>query len=273
MASAISKIRIEALVVFLLWICSGSFAKERLSPFEVPEAKIAIIVCPGGSYSWLDYQTEGSDVAEWLRQNGISAFVLRYRVQGGFAFASGIRFLIRGHRHPDPIEDLQAAIAIVRSKGYKKVGVMGFSAGGHLVMSSSYLHGTNGYDNERPDFIVPIYPVVTLSEFAYVHKRSRRALLGEYRKLSHTLRDSLSLEKHVPADCPPVFLVNCIDDPIVHFHNSELLDSALSAQQIPHRYLQYSTGGHGFGTDSCKTSVEAIAWKVEFLEWLKELSF
>lgn len=270
MAPTISRIRITAVIA--CWLCCAfAFGREKLKAFEAPDAETAIIVCPGGSYSWLDYQTEGVGVAEWLQQNGISAFVLRYRVQGGFAFASGIRFVMRGHRHPDPINDLQAAIAQVRAMGYKRVGVMGFSAGGHLVMSSSYLCGTNGYTTQRPDFIVPIYPVVTMSQAPYVHRRSRRALLGEYRKLSRTLRDSLSLELHVPATCPPVFLVNCVDDPIVHCHNSELLDSALTAQRIPHRYLQFRTGGHGFGASPDKTSAEAITWKQEFLDWVNNL--
>ncbi|MCD8202384.1 MAG: alpha/beta hydrolase, partial [Prevotella sp.] len=145
--------------------------------------------------------------------------------------------------------------------------VMGFSAGGHLVMSSGEL-----FEHEnKPAFIASIYPVVTMSEKC-VHKRSRRALLGDSRKRNKVLRDSLSLERHVPSDCPPVFLVNCKDDNVVNYHNSELLDSALTAMQIPHLYIQYNTGGHGFGGSDIKGSEECRGWKDMFLNWLETLN-
>lgn len=123
----------------------------------------------------------------------------------------------------------------------------------------------------RPDFVVPVYPVVTMSDARYVHKRSRRALLGEWGKFRQSLRDSLSLEKHVRPDTPPVFLVNCVDDPTVKYQNSVLLDSALTAEDIPHWYLQFHTGGHGFGADEEKASPECIEWKNEFLLWQQSL--
>jgi acetyl esterase/lipase len=104
-----------------------------------------------------------------------------------------------------------------------------------------------------------------------VHKRSRRGLLGEYKKASPTMQDSLSLEKHVTPDCPPVFLMNCVDDPIVDYHNSVLMDSALTVHHVPHLYIQYKTGGHGFGTTWSKTSQEASGWFDAFLCWLKTI--
>ena len=242
---------------------------RRLTAY--PAGRVAVVVCPGGSYSWLDKQTEGHDVARWLQSQGISAYVLRYRVQGGFAFASGYRHLVGGHQYPDAQDDLLEAIGWLRTYADSlgiapdSVGAMGFSAGGHLVVSAGAL-----FDKSvRPDFVVSVYPVVTLRQKPYVHRRSRRALLGEYRRWSQRWRDSLSLEIHIPADMPPTLVVNCMDDPIVHYHNSELLDSALSAQHVPHRYLQYEKGGHGFGTDTLKAGVEAIRWKQEFLNWLK----
>ena len=125
--------------------------------------------------------------------------------------------------------------------------------------------------SERPAFIAPIYPVVTMVDKC-VHKRSRRALLGDNKKNNQQLRALLSLELHVSKDCPPVFLVNCIDDPIVKYHNSELLDSALTSLNIPHRYIQYKTGGHGFGATENKGTAESRQWKAEFLNWLKELN-
>lgn len=246
---------------------------QKLTPFlaEGDDAKPAVIVCPGGSYSWLDWKTEGVGVAVWLQQQGISAFVLEYPVQGVLSFWSHYRYVFRGHQHPDALRSLQAAIREVRGKADvyhidpHRIGAMGFSAGGHLVASSAEFFAT---PDERPDFVVPVYPVVTLRENPWVHKRSRRALLGEYRKRQSRWQDSLSLELHVRPDMPPVFLVNCVDDPIVHYHNSEMLDSALTAQQVPHVYLQYQHGGHGFGADSLKAGQEAIQWKAQFIEWL-----
>ena len=82
------------------------------------------------------------------------------------------------------------------------------------------------------------------------------------------MRDTLSLERHVPTDCPPVFLVNCLDDPVVNWRNSVLLDSALTAQRVPHTYLQYRTGGHGFGASETKGTPECRQWKEQFLKWL-----
>lgn len=147
-------------------------------------------------------------------------------------------------------------------------------------MSAACFSGTNylkdyGIHTEvslKPSFLVPVYPVVTMRK-PFVHKRSRRALLSE--KLHHdpVMIDSLSLECHIPADCPPVFLVNCVDDPVVDYHNSVLLDSALTANHIEHCYLQYQTGGHSFGASDVKGTEESRQWKKEFLNWLHHLKF
>ena len=269
------KTRLITIIAALLAFVPVLIAQMPKHLYAYPAGRTAIVVCPGGSYSWLDKQTEGHDVARWLQSQGISAYVLHYRVQGGFAFASGYRYVVRGHQYPDAQEDLQNAILWLRQNADSlgidrhRIGAMGFSAGGHLVASAGALFDAAS----RPDFVVPVYPVVTLRQEPYVHRRSRRALLGEYRKRNQTWRDSLSLEEHITASMPPTFLVNCKDDPIVHYHNSELLDSALTAHQIPHRYLQFEHGGHGFGSDTLKAGAEAIVWKNEFLTWLKNEQF
>lgn len=232
----------------------------------------AVIVCPGGSYLWHDMGGEGKDVGEWLQHNGISAFVLRYRTAGVGAFLTPYRYVFRGNRYPDALNDLLRAMQYVKAHSAElgvdasRVAAMGFSAGGHLVMSAAELLPRE----QRPWFVVPVYPVVTMTE-ACVHRRSRRALLGDSRLRSRQLRDLLSLERHVPADCPPVFLVNCKDDPVVDCRNSELLDSALTRQQVPHRYIQYQTGGHGFGASDHKGTVECRQWKEEFMAWFRRL--
>ncbi len=242
---------------------------------------VSVIVCPGGSYCWHDYETEGISVAKWLNSIGISAFILKYQVIGFWSFLTHDRYLFPRNDHPDMISDLQRAIKYVRENSEEfnidpqKLGVMGFSAGGHLVMSSAMFcnedfTGSSGGDDIdlKPNFIASIYPVVTFVDEKYVHKRSRRALLGEGRRRINRLKDSLSLELNVPDDSPPVFLMNCKDDPIVKYQNSILLDSALTAKGISHKYILYNTGGHGFGADSTKTSSEAIQWLSEFKLWL-----
>jgi len=156
----------------------------KLEPFVPENPRAGVIVCPGGSYHWLDYETEGVKVAEWLATEGIAAFVLKYRVAGKFEFAAKYRTIVRGHRHPDMISDLQRAIQWFRCQYDLPLGVMGFSAGGHLVMSAGEFYDTDFNGDAggvvlRPDFVVPVYPVVTLSDQRYVHKRSRLGLLGD----------------------------------------------------------------------------------------------
>jgi len=263
----------------MVFLCGASLLAKgkRLEPYLAKGDKLAtaVIVCPGGSYCWHDMKAEGREVAEWLQANGISAFVLKYSVQGIVPYITHSRLLFRGNQHPDMINDLENAIRHVREHADEyginpyRVGVMGFSAGGHLALCGASLLGGR-LEGGCPSFVAAIYPVVSMSH-PDSHKRSRRALLGEYRKHSKRMRDSLSLEKHVPRDCPPVFLVNCKDDPVVKCHNSELLDSALTAQGIRHRYIQYRTGGHGFGASDRKGTEKCRAWKGEFIKWLKEL--
>lgn len=269
----LNEIKAQPSATINIWQGISHHHKVELTPYLAPgNGNVAIVVCPGGSYFWHDMEHEGKEVGEWLQKNGISAFVLRYRTAYVPAFITGFRWVARGNRYPDAQDDLLQSLRLLRRNAAQwgidttRMGAMGFSAGGHLVMSSAELFAPA----ERPAFIVPIYPVVTMQS-PYVHRRSRRALLGDNRKHNRHLRDSLSLELHVPADCPPVFLVNCQDDPIVQYQNSVLLDSALTAKNIPHRYIQYRTGGHGFGASDTKGTSECRAWKGEFLKWLNEL--
>lgn len=272
-----------------IWKGTSCHADVRLIPYPAKGncSNTACIVCPGGSYFWLARTTEGEGVARWLQANGISAYVLEYRVGGVPAFLTRYRLLARGHRYPDMLQDVQRSIQLLREEvmprettGLCRLGVMGFSAGGHLaVMAGEFFDtdvlsslGISTSVSLRPDFIVPVYPVVTLSA-SVAHKRSRRGILGEGRAMTQVMKDSLSLERHVRPDMPPTFLVNCVDDPIVDYRNSELLDSAMTAMGIPHTYIQYRTGGHGFGANPGKTTREAIQWKEAFLKWLGTLEW
>ena len=261
-------------------------AKEVSMLVYAPEkpSGISVIVCPGGSYHWLDKEVEGKQVGAWLSEQGITAFVLFYRTVGVPEFIWHTRVVFRGKRHPDMITDAQRALQWVWEHAadygidHDKIGMMGFSAGGHLVMSAACYSSTCFLEDVgietgvpmRPAFVVPVYPVVTMQK-PYVHKRSRRGLLGDNHQNDQVMMDSLSLEMHIPADCPPVFLVNCIDDPVVQYQNSVLLDSALTSRGVPHRYLQYEAGGHGFGVNESLGSPQSRGWKDEFLRWLKGL--
>lgn len=278
-------LRAEVLPPINIWEGTECKSTVKLTPYlAAGDNNIAVIVCPGGSYFWLDKETEGIGVAEWLQSNGISAFVLEYRVGGVAGFITHYRLFSRGNRYPDMLQDVQRSIQLLRENADKyridsdRLGVMGFSAGGHLTAMSGIffdnnvlsLAGINPDVSLKPDFIAPIYPVVSLVDKS-THKRSRRGLLGEGRAISKEMKDSLSLERHVRADMPPVYLMNCVDDPIVDYRNSVLLDSAMTALNVPHKYVQFKTGGHGFGATPEKTTREAIAWKEDFINWLREI--
>ena len=255
----------------------GAARRVTITPFladSITNTGIGIVVCPGGSYSWLDMKTEGIGVAKWLQANGINAYVLKYRVASLAAYMTGFRVLGIGNKYPDMLSDVEEALRYVYMHAEQdrvdttKIGVMGFSAGGHLTMSSYLYNRTTAL----PHFLCPVYPVVTMSHPKYTHRRSRRGALGVWRQWNKQMRDSLSLEKHIPESCPPVFLVNCKDDPVVKYQNSEMLDSALTAKNINHLYIQYQTGGHGFGADDAKGTQESRQWKQTFLKWISNIA-
>ena len=269
------------------WAKADKRAEEVIvTPYLAVDSRNApsVIICPGGSYCWLDVKGEGIEVAEWLQSHGISAFLLQYRTAGFGAYFTRYRYVVRGNRHPDMVCDIQRTIRYVREQSESlgidpgRVGIIGFSAGGHLAMSAACFSSTDYTDlpqgpaqvSLRPAFVAAIYPVVTMKG-PYVHKRSRRGLLGEWGKYNKELRDLLSIEEHIPSDCPPVFMINCKDDPVVDWHNSVLLDEALTKAGIEHTYIQYETGLHGFGVSEVYGSEESRHWKDDFLVWLNKI--
>ena len=251
----------------------------------------AVIICPGGSYHHLGMSHEGFASARWFSSHGIAAFVLRYRVA------------YNCHHYPDQLEDIQMAIVYVREHAEEfgidknKVGAIGYSAGGHLVtmageFASSHNElrklGIETKESLRPDFVMPIYPVVTMQD-DIAHKWSRKSLLGHQwsapnatkgwsplnfwgHAYSQGLKDEFSMEMNVPEDMPPVFLLACEDDPVVIYENSIRLEKALSDKNIPHLFVSYPKGGHGFGMKENSYIMKESHWNNEkLLPWLKEI--
>ena len=172
-------------------------------------ARTAILVCPGGGYSHVAMNHEGIDVAKWLNQQGIDAYVLRYRVNTSSVL----------HHFPDQLNDVKEPMKQVRKRDYKKIGIMGFSAGGHLA--GTYLTARC----PKADFGILMYPVIT-TDSLYRHKGSFRALLGK--EIGDVPPDRYSEEKQVTEKTPPVYLVHAKDDKVVPWQNSSLMYAAVS---------------------------------------------
>ena len=185
----------------------GGPSQVTLTPYLPSDnngKRIAVIICPGGSYCWLDNKNERTTVGKWLQQEGIAAFVLQYRTSGIPAFITHYRLLVPHNEYPAMIQDVQQTIHWLRlhAGDYgidpNRIGIMGFSAGAHLAMlSAEFAHvdflssmGVHSIVSLRPNFIAAIYPVVTLSDKRFVHKRSRRGLLGEWKKYSKTMNNT-----------------------------------------------------------------------------------
>ena len=231
---------------------------------------LAVIICPGGSYRYLGIKKEGVRVARWFQQNDISAFVLRYRTG------------IRKNRHPAMIQDLQRAIQFIKENHAAfhvdscKIGVLGFSAGGHLAgTAATYDHinfmqdvGVETTVSLRPDFVAMIYPVVSMTD-SLAHRKSRRNLLGAH--YSPEIQQMMSLELNVHDNMPPVFLVHCKKDKTVDYRNSLYFYNALTRHDVTCDFTSYNEKGHGFGIDP--QSTHAPSWINHFIPWLRQIHF
>lgn len=232
-------------------------AQPSLNCFDVPGSKGAVVVCPGGGYV-MKAPHEGDPVARRLNQAGISAFVLDYRV------------------NPCPMEaplcDALRAIRLVRSMGYEKVAILGFSAGGHLCCSAATMYtpgDANAADpierlSARPDAFIPCYPVVSFAAFR--HEGSLRALLGD-RSDDYTLIRRLSCELRVNDQTPPAFIWHTADDEAVPVENSLMLASALAHAGVMFELHIYPHGQHGLGLAEDDPVVGA--WPEALCGWLR----
>lgn len=216
----------------------------------------AVVICPGGGYSYVSLDNEGYAPAQWLNDNGIAAVILKYRLPN--------------KHHQIPLEDVQKALTTAREKAAEwnidaaKVGVMGFSAGGHLAASASTLFTCEA---ERPAFSVLIYPVITLTE-RYTHWGTRTCLVGDGRQAELVAR--YSLENNVTENTPPVFLALCSDDTVVAPQNSTMFYDALVARGHRPEMHIYPRGGHGWGFSSTKF-VNMADVKAALRSWLDRL--
>ncbi|MBD5442780.1 MAG: alpha/beta hydrolase [Treponema sp.] len=236
---------------------------------ESEKKDLAIIICPGGSYHHLGLYNEGYKSAEWFSKKGVVAFTLKYRTASG------------GNHYPAMLEDLQRAIQLVRENAEryhisgKHIGIIGYSAGGHLVTmggafykSRNELHKFGIAENTdlRPTFCVPVYPVVSMQD-TIAHRWSRKSLLGK--EQTPERKDAFSMEMQIPPDMPPTYIVVCKDDPVVLWQNSIELDNALTQAEILHHTEIYEWGGHGFGMLDNKF-MKTFHWNETLWHWLLE---
>ncbi len=233
----------------------------------------AVVICPGGGYYILAYDWEGTDIAKWLNSRGIAAIVLKYRLP-----VSKNNIV----PHLSPLLDAQRAIRLTRhhAQGWNidtaKVGIMGFSAGGHLASTAGthFDYGnTNAVDpvekwSSRPDFMILAYPVITFSQTVNAHIGSLNALLGE--NPDPKLVEYYSNELQVKADTPPTFLVHAGDDTAVPVENSLLFYQALKDHKIPAEMHVYPTGGHGFALAIGMGYLQT--WTDRCADWLQALN-
>jgi acetyl esterase/lipase len=232
---------------------------KRISLVKKPQLEIflpskknrlgtSVIICPGGGYGYLAYDWEGSDMAKWFNTKGITAFVLKYRLPNS-------KSLITPHKAP--LQDAQRAIRWIRFNADTleinptKIGVIGFSAGGHVAATLGTQFNTKNDFKEdhldtisaRPNFMALIYPVITMKD-DYTHKGSRNKLLGK--TPSKELIEKYSNELHATKNTPPTFIVHSSDDNAVPVENSLQFYKALNDKDVKVEMHIYPTGKHGF---------------------------
>lgn len=229
---------------------------------------ISVIVCPGGGYGILAIDLEGSRIAEAMNQWGVTVFVLKYRLPDDLSNID---------KSLAPLQDAQQAIRMVRNNAVKwglnpqKIGIMGFSAGGHLA-STAATHFTTKADltntdttSVRPDFTILIYPVISFDD-AITHKGSRANLLGT--KINPETIRFFSNELQVNNATPPVFLVHAGDDEAVSVENSIRFYQACIKNHVAVEMHLYPKGGHGFGMYNTTTNDQ---WMERLHNWINQL--
>lgn len=240
-------------------------------PSANPSAgKTCVLICPGGGYTNLAWEKEGVLPAKFFNENGVDAFVLKYRLNNNRQ---------EGHRYPDQYNDVSTAIRIIRSRAAEwkidpaKTGVMGFSAGGHLASTLATIRQKGDADaadplkriDTRPAFAILMYPVITM-DTSFAHRGSRDMLLGKTPEPA--LVNALSTEKRVTAETPPVLLIHSDDDKIVPLLNSVVFYEAMKKNKVPGSLYVFDHGGHGFGMAASDPVLNR--WPALCIQWLKK---
>jgi acetyl esterase/lipase len=250
------------------WVKTRNITNPSIDVYLAPlenSSGTSVIICPGGAYWLLATKHEGSDIARWFNSLGITAFVLKYRLPLDEIMVD---------KKIGPLEDAQEAIRNIRrhAKEWKinpnKVGIMGFSAGGHLAASLSTrfkdkLYNATDTTSARPDFSILIYPVISMDS-SLTHLGSRINLLGK--KPTVDLVKQFSNEKQVTKNTPPAFLVHSMDDEAVPVQNSISYALALKQYKIPCELHIYEHGGHGYGLGRSKDTESS--WPEACKRWL-----
>jgi len=245
--------------------------KPSLTIYLPPKDKAtgaAVVICPGGGYGNLAMDHEGHQVAQWLNSFGVGGFILKYRHRKA------------GYGHPVPLLDAQRAIRTVRARAKEwgiqpdRIGILGFSAGGHLASTAGTHFDKGDPDakdpidrvNCRPNFMVLVYPVISFVE-PFTHKGSLKNLLGE--DPDPKLVEGLSNEKQVTPDTPPTFLVHTSGDTGVPAENSVAFYLALRKAKVPAEMHIFAKGEHGFGLGKKGNAV--AVWPSLCVEWMRGL--
>jgi acetyl esterase/lipase len=232
----------------------------------------AVVVCPGGGYSGRATDHEGKQIAEWLNARGVHAFVLKYRTVNESKISPPLQ--------PGPMLDVRRAIRTVRARAKEygvdphRVGVWGFSAGGH-VASTAATHFDDGKADStdpiekagcRPDFAILAYPVITMTE--KTHGGSKKNLLGD--KPDEKLVEFYSNEKQVTAKTPPTFLFHTVEDKAVPIENSRMFKAACEKAGVPLELVEYEKGPHGVGLGNGKgLPADLKTWPDKLEAWMK----
>jgi acetyl esterase/lipase len=228
----------------------------------------AVLICPGGGYGFLAMDHEGFAIARWLNENGIAGIILKYRLPSD---------LIMKDKTVGPLQDAQEAIRIIRrnAQAWKinpgKIGVIGFSAGGHLASTLSTHYDEKVYDlkdttSARPDFSLLIYPVISFDS-AFTHMGSRKNLIGE--NSSDNTVKYFSNELRITEKTPPSFLVHSADDKDVPVKNSISYFEGLVKNHIKAELHVFQKGGHGYGLAVNKGTESA--WPDLCIRWIKSM--
>jgi len=231
--------------------------------------KTGVVVAPGGGYTHLAMEKEGFEIARWLNERGVAAFVLKYRLGPEY-------------HHPIELGDAQRAIRMVRANAAEygvaadHLGMMGFSAGGHLTATAGTHFDSGrpdagdpiGREGSRPDFLILAYPVITLMNPS-AHMGSRKYLLGD--APDPALAKSLSAETQVTKETPPTFLFATTDDNVVPVMNSVMFYAALVKAGVPVEMHLFQNGAHGAGLAGRNPALSV--WPDLLIKWMRERGY